>query len=155
MKIYIPNVGTYSIEKMVFDFNGTLATDGKVPPRVYRQILGLSQDFNVFIITADTFDTVEEIFSGTDVNIEIVSKANGTLDKKSLIELLNPKETIALGNGSNDVLMLKESAISIAVLGQEGLSIKALENSDLVIKDINDFFEMMKEPKKIVATLRK
>jgi len=155
MKIDIPNVGSYSIENIVFDFNGTLAKDGKVPPRVYRQILGLAQDFNVFIITADTFGTVEEIFNGTDVKIEIVSKDNGTLDKKHLIESLDSEETIALGNGSNDVLMLKESAISIAVLGQEGLSIEALKNSDLIIKNINDFFEMMKEPKKLVATLRK
>jgi soluble P-type ATPase len=155
MKIDIPNVGVYNIENIVFDFNGTLATDGKVPPRVYRQILGLAQDLNIFIVTADTFGTVEEIFNGTDVNVEIVSKKNGTLDKKSFIEVLNPAETIALGNGCNDVLMLKESAISIAVLGQEGLSVKALGNSDIIIKDINDFFEMMKEPKKLVATLRK
>lgn len=155
MKIDIPNVDVFNIENIVFDFNGTLATDGKVPPRVYRQILGLTQDFNVYIITADTFDTVKEIFSGTEVHVKVVSKANGSMDKKALVESLNPKETIALGNGSNDALMLKISGISLAVLGHEGLSLEALENSDLMIKNINDFFEMMKEPKKLIATLRK
>lgn len=155
MRIDIPNVDVFNIENIVFDFNGTLATDGKVPPRVYRQILGLTQDFNVYIVTADTFDTVKEIFSGTEVQVKVVSKDHGLIDKKSLIESLNAKETIALGNGSNDALMLKVSGISIAVLGNEGLSLKALENSDVMIKNINDFFEMMKEPKKLIATLRK
>jgi soluble P-type ATPase len=154
MKIDIPNVDVFNIENIVFDFNGTLATDGKVPPRVYRQILGLTQDFNVYIITADTFDTVKEIFSGTEVQVKVISKANGSTDKKELIETLNPKKTMALGNGSNDALMLESSGISIAVLGNEGLSLKALENADLMIKNINDFFEMMKEPKKLIATLR-
>jgi len=104
---------------------------------------------------ADTFGTVEDIFDGTGVHVKVVSKENGSIDKKDLIESLNPKKTIALGNGSNDALMLKMSGISIAVLGNEGLSLEALGNSDLVIKNINDFFEMMKEPKKLIATLRK
>jgi|GEM_PF-5295737 len=51
MIIDIPKVGVFSIENVVFDFNGTLANDGKVPPRVYRQILGLAQDLEVYIIT--------------------------------------------------------------------------------------------------------
>jgi P-type E1-E2 ATPase len=155
MIIDIPSVGVFSIENIVFDFNGTLAKDGKVPPRVYRQILGLTQELDVYIITADTFETVKDIFDGTEVHVKVVSMENGSLDKKELIESLDPKKTIALGNGSNDAQMLKESAISIAVLGNEGLSLKALENSDLMIKNINDFFEMMKEPKKLIATLRK
>lgn len=98
---------------------------------------------------------MEDIFDGTGVHVKVVSKENGSIDKKDLIESLNPKKTIALGNGSNDALMLKMSGISIAVLGNEGLSLEALGNSDLVIKNINDFFEMMKEPKKLIATLRK
>ena len=155
MIIDIPNVGVYSIENIVFDFNGTLASDGKVPPRIYRQILGLTQDLDIYIITADTFGTVEEIFDGTEVRVKVVSKKNGSVDKQNLIRSLDQSKTIALGNGSNDALMLKESVISIAVLGNEGLSLKALENSNMMIKNINDFFEMMKEPKKLIATLRK
>lgn len=155
MIIDIPKVGVFNIENVVFDFNGTLANDGKVPPRVYRQILGLAQDLEVYIITADTFGTVKDIFDGTEVHVKVVSKENGLIDKKDLIESLNPKKTIALGNGSNDALMLKMSGISIAVLGNEGLSLEALGNADLMIKNINDFFEMMKEPKKLIATLRK
>jgi len=155
MIIDIPNVGVFSIENIVFDFNGTLASDGKVPPRIYRQILGLTQDLDIYIITADTFGTVEEIFDGTEVRVKVVSKENGSVDKRNFIRSLDQSKTIALGNGSNDALMLKESVISIAVLGNEGLSLKALENSDLMIKNINDFFEMMKEPKKLIATLRK
>lgn len=155
MLINIPKVGSYNIENIVFDFNGTLAGDGKVSPRIFRQILGLTQELNVFILTADTFNTVKDIFEGTEVRVNIVSKENGSLDKKRFIKKLGSNQTIALGNGSNDSLMLKESIISIAVLGSEGLSMGALENADLMIRDINDFFEMMKEPKKLIATLRK
>jgi len=155
MLIEIPKVGSYKIENIVFDFNGTLASGGKVSPRVYRQILGLTKDFNIFIVTADTFNTVREIFDDTEVRVKVISKENGSLDKKDFIAELNSSETIALGNGSNDAFMLKESIIGIGVLGSEGLSIGALENSDLMIRDINDFFEMMKAPKKLIATLRK
>ncbi len=49
---------------------------------------------------------------------------------------MGTEHTVAIGNGSNDVLMLKESAIGICVVGGEGASTAALLSADVVVNDI-------------------
>jgi len=61
---------------------------------------------------------------------------------------------IAVGNGNNDSLMLKTAKIGVCILQEEGASSKALLNSDIVLKDIKDFFEIINKPKRLIATLR-
>jgi len=46
---------------------------------------------------------------------------------------LNKDETIAVGNGNNDALMLKNAVIGITVLGEEGATVKSILNSDVVV----------------------
>jgi len=54
----------------------------------------------------------------------------------------------------NDRLMLEKSALSVAVIGDEGASFKAVSSSDIVIKNINDAFELILNPKRLIASLR-
>jgi soluble P-type ATPase len=44
------------------------------------------------------------------------------------LESLDPTKTVAIGNGNNDHLILKEAALGIAVLGDEGLAVSSMKN---------------------------
>jgi soluble P-type ATPase len=155
MIITVPGIGEYEIENIVFDYNGTIAIDGIIIEGIMDKIVKLSNEFNVYIVTADTFKTVENAFKNTVINVHIIGKNNESQDKKEFIKKVGSNKTIALGNGRNDELMLKEAIISIAVLNDEGISVKTLNNADFLIKDINNFFDMIDEPKKLIAILRK
>ena len=57
-------------------------------------------------------------------------------------------------NGNNYRLMLKEAALGITLLQEEGTCIETLLVSDIVCKDIIDAFCYFIEPKRLIATLR-
>ena len=88
------------------------------------------------------------------MEILITDPKHGTDSKLEFLNTLDAKQCIAIGNGNIDAKMLKHAAIGIAVLGDEGLSKKAFENSDIVVKSIEDAFNLILDPKKIIATLR-
>jgi soluble P-type ATPase len=62
---------------------------------------------------------------------------------------------VAIGQGANDSLMLKEAALSICVISAEGLSTEALLAADLVMPDINTALELFEKPLRLIASLRK
>jgi soluble P-type ATPase len=62
--------------------------------------------------------------------------------------------TVAIGNGSNDQLILKEASLGIAVLGDDGVSFSTIKSLDLVEKNIHNVLDLFLKPKKLIATLR-
>lgn len=154
MEFIIPEYGTYKIENLVFDYNGTLAEGGKVKAENFAKLKEMAKDFNVYVITADTFGTVKRMFSDSPIRVKIISREKGSSDKEKLIEDLGIEKTIAIGNGFNDRLMLKAAALGFCIIGSEGASTKAILSSDVVLGKIEDFFSLIEEPKKLIATLR-
>lgn len=155
MLIKIPNHKEITLKNIVFDFNGTLAETGEVSHDTFLKLKSLTKDFNVFVVTADTFNTAKETFKDTDVQVKIISNNEGTKDKGDFVSDLGSQKTIAVGNGNNDYLMLEKAIIGCSILGPEGLSKEALLVSDLFLSSIDDFFKLTKTPEKIIATLRK
>lgn len=155
MKIKIPNYNTFDINKIAFDFNGTLATGGEVSEKIIKRLEKLTADFEVYILTADTFGTVREMVDGLAIKVAIIKGDDGTGFKRDFIQKIGSEETIAVGNGNNDRLMLKEAAIGIALIGKEGTAIDTILNSDLVLSDIFDVFDLLEEPARLIASLRK
>jgi soluble P-type ATPase len=51
--------------------------------------------------------------------------------------------------------MLKAAAIGIAVLGHEGAASEAIAAADVVVFDIVDAIDMLLNPKRLIATLRR
>jgi soluble P-type ATPase len=51
--------------------------------------------------------------------------------------------------------MLKEAAIGIAIIQKEGASFQALNNADIVCTSIKDALELVENPIRIKATLRR
>jgi soluble P-type ATPase len=150
----IPGWGNMDIENILIDLNGTLATDGKIPTGVKEKINHLSHKAKIYIVTADTQGTASEESSGMDVELVKVSEEDSTEVKFRVLEPLDPRKTVVIGNGNNDQLILKEAALGIAVLGDEGVSVSALKNADIVVKSISDALNLFLKPKRLLATLR-
>lgn len=155
MDITIPGTGELKIKQLVLDMNGTLALDGEIIDGVAEKLDRLSRLLYIFIVTSDTMGSAERVTKDLQIKLHKVKKGNENAQKLELVRKIGEKETIAIGNGSNDVLMLKESLIGICILGREGASVDAMMAADLIISDINDALDLLLETDRLVATLRK
>ena len=154
ISIDIPGWGNLEVEYVIFDLNGTLTEDGKVLPGVKERIQALSEWVKVYIVTADTLGTAIETLHDLEAELVIIPGEDSKRGKLDFLMTLRPEVTVAIGNGSNDQLMLQESALGIAVLQGEGMSRAAMENADIIVKDISDAFDLLLNPKRLTATLR-
>jgi len=151
----IPGWGNIDIENIVFDLNGTIAIDGKIPPEVKEKINDLSEKAKIFILTADTQGTANDEIRDIDVSWVKIPGEDTAKGKMEFLKTINPETTVAIGNGDNDRLLLKEAALGIAVLGEEGVSTAAIRESDIVVRNISDAFNLFLKPKRLIATMRK
>ena len=122
-----------------------------------REIKKLKSFYNVFLISADTRGNLNEIalkLGITPIRISKSDLAEAEVKNNELMKL-GQEETVAIGNGNNDFIMLKNAILGIAILGQEGLASKTLQNSDLVFSNCIDAIQFLMDEKKIIATLRK
>ena len=151
MKLNIQNVGEIEIKNIVLDYNGTIAKDGNVKNSVFKYIQKLS-NFDIYVITADTHGSAAKNLSDSTVKLKILTSDNHTKEKAEFVKSL--KNVFAIGNGSNDSMMLKAATLGICVIEDEGASVKSVINADIVCKSIEDAFELLLNPKRIIATLR-
>jgi soluble P-type ATPase len=155
LEINIPGtLGLIKIKNLVFDYNGTLAIDGKLIPQVRRYLCELSKKVKIYVITADTFGSAEKGLEEIPCELIKVPSENQVQFKTDYIKLLGADRTIAFGNGRNDKLMLKEAKIGIAVIQPEGASPETILNADIVCNNIIDALELLSKYKRLKATLR-
>jgi len=154
LEINVPHFGKLKLQNLVFDFNGTLAVDGKLLPNLKEKMAVFSKKLKIFVVTADTFGSAREELSGLPLTIKILSPQNQTEQKQDFVLELGKEKTIAVGNGNNDALMLKEAKIGIALLQEEGLAGKTLFNANIICRNIDDVFALLENPKRLIATLR-
>jgi len=154
IKIDIPGWENLEIENIVLDMNGTIATDGKILPEVKQRIESLSDEVKIYFLTADTYGTADDEIR--DMKAELVKIAGEDTQKGKLqfVKTLDLEKTVAVGNGNSDQLIMKEACLGIAVLGDEGIFIPTMKNSDLVVKNIYDALNLFLKPKRLIATLR-
>ncbi len=155
MKINIPNYKEIDIKNIVLDFNGTLASEGVVKQSTKSLLNELKSKLNIFVVTADTFGTVKEELRDVDVKYHIISKGSGSKDKEDFVKKLSKDNTIAIGNGHNDILMIKAAEIGICIIGSEGCFTQTLLNSDIAVNDIDQALKLLLNENKLIATLRK
>jgi len=155
MTIEIPNYQTITLTDIVCDYNGTIARDGIVLPEIKELFFQLSQRFTLHVITADTFGSVKAQLEGYGAEIKILTSGDHTKEKAEFVTDIGADRCAALGNGNNDSAMLKEAAVGIAVLGDEGCSAGALLSADLQTQNSADALALFLEPKRLIATLRR
>jgi soluble P-type ATPase len=149
--ITIPGRDELTIKNVVFDFNGTLAANGKLSESAKELIAQIRDDVSVYILSSDTYGTVLKECQGLHINVKTVS---GGPEKREYVDSLGAADTICVGNGMNDVGMFETCALSIAVIGAEGCAVKALAAADIAVKNIEDAFGLILNPSRITATLR-
>jgi P-type E1-E2 ATPase len=140
------------IEHVVFDFNGTLAVEGRLVRGVPARLRRLAALCHVVVMTADTFGTVRRALARLPVTVHIVRDGS---EKRQFVESLGRAVVAAVGNGTNDALMLRTAALGIVVIGDEGASGEAVRAATVVTRDINAAIDLLLKPQRLVATLRR
>ena len=153
LSLNIPGRGPFTIHHLVLDFNGTIAFNGKLIPDVAERIMLLSKEMEIHVITADTNGTVARQCSGLPVSVQILHSDDHTGEKGEFV--LGLDGVICMGNGANDEAMFEEADLAIAVVGREGCATATLLKSDLMVEYINDGLDLLLNPNRMIATLRK
>ncbi len=155
MLVYdIPGREKIEIKNIVFDYNGTVAVDGKLIDSIKESLIKLKSLANIYILTADTYGSVRAECRDLGIDIKTFPKENASFFKKEIVEDLGSENTICIGNGFNDIEMFKICKISIATIEEEGASGKLLAHADIVVKSIDDAIKLIVNKDRMRATLR-
>jgi P-type E1-E2 ATPase len=152
----VPGAGSLRLHHLVLDVNGTLALDGALVPGVSERLTALRKDLEVLLITADTHGGQTTIDAALGLTaLRLVRGRPEAEQKAALVRKIGSESVVAIGNGENDVLMLREARLGIAVLGEEGLATAALDAADVLASSIVSALDLLLKPKRLVATLRR
>jgi P-type E1-E2 ATPase len=158
LKIDIPNVGKLTLEHLVMDMNGTIATGGAIHDdlaALFEQIKK-AKTLALHMVTADTFGTAAKMAKSFGLECHVLPKKKVEAEEKlDYINSLCSEKCVVMGNGNNDYLMLENAGLGIAVLGREGIATQCLFAADLVVQDPKDALLMLLNPERLVATLRR
>lgn len=155
IKIEIKGIGEIELHNLVLDLNGTISCDGKLIPGVAERIDKLKVSLKIYLISADTFGTAQKISEELGITrIQMNSTGKESDQKAAFVESLNPLNTVAIGNGQNDVKMLKIARIGIGIIGQEGMCTSLIQSAKIVVKTPLDALDLLIFPKRLIATLR-
>ena len=154
IRIEIPGTGPVTIQNVMFDYNGTIATDGCLLEGVGAAMNRLASKLDFYVVTADTFGSVQAQLEGVTAQVVLISDQDQDQKKLDVLNRIGPDTTMAVGNGVNDALMLKHARLGAAVLGEEGTALPALMSADVMVRHILDVFAFFEHPKRLIATLR-
>jgi P-type E1-E2 ATPase len=154
IEVAIPGDGRLRLSFLVLDYNGTLACNGILLDGVAERLIDLSKNLSIHVVTADTFGTVEATLKSLPCTVPVLPQTGQNHAKMAYVSQLGRNETVCIGNGRNDRLMLQAAALGIAVIGPEGAAVDALQASDIVTTSIQNALDLLLNPLRLVATLR-
>jgi soluble P-type ATPase len=154
IEIPIPGHKTLCLSFLILDYNGTVACDGRILHGVRERLETLSRTLEIHVLTADTFGGVREELAGVPCKLFVIPREDQAQAKASYVVTLGCDKTVCIGNGRNDRLMLKQAALGIAVILEEGASSEAVIAADVVTHRIQDGLDLLLFPLRLTATLR-
>lgn len=154
MTLNISGMEQIELKHLVLDYNGTIAINGDLIQGVVERLAKLSSQLEIHVITADTYGSVHEQCKADFLNIYVIGKDKQDEQKLLFIESLGTRNTVAIGNGRNDVLMLKNAVLGFAVMQDEGVNTQALNAADIGFSSILDALDALLIPNRLIATLR-
>lgn len=149
----IPGREKIIIENLCLDYNGTIAYNGELIDGVEEKIMELKNKIDIFVLTADTYHTVENQCAHLGIKVKTFDKEGAAQCKLEIVNSLG-KNTAVIGNGFNDIEMFDASSLSIAVIEKEGVCAKLLNHADIVVTSIIDAMDLILDENKMKATLR-
>lgn len=156
LKIDIPGYGRLELTHLVMDYNGTIARDGKILPELLEPLAALAKDLRLFVLTADTHGTAAADCGATGLPIQIMTfpSDKAAASKLEIIRGLGTEGVCAVGNGRNDLPMLSEAGLSIAVCGPEGCYGKLAGTAEVLCGSMEEALLLLTRPERLIATLR-
>ena len=154
INVLIPGFGDLTLRHVVFDYNGTLAFDGKISEQVRHDIIAMNQNLTLHVVTADTYGQAKSELRDLPVQVHLLEPGKEAEQKLQYVRSLQSKSVVAIGNGNNDSQMLKEARLGILLLGAEGSATAALKSAAMVVKNIGEVFGLLQNPLRLKATLR-
>lgn len=154
IQIAIPGRKSLALAYLVLDVNGTLALDGQLLPGVAAQLDELRNQIEIRLLSADTYGTLMAVATDLQVPVQRLEPGDQAAQKAAVVEALGAGQVMAVGNGANDVGMLRQAAIGVALLGPEGLATDCLTAADIIVPSINVGLDLLLHPRRLAATLR-
>jgi P-type E1-E2 ATPase len=155
IRVEVPGWRTLALRHLVLDLNGTVALDGEVLPGVAERLSRLAGQVEIHLATADSRGQAEATARRLGVALARVERGQEAGQKEALVARLGGEQVAAMGNGANDAGMLAAAGLGIAVLGREGLAVTALQAADVVVAGIDDGLDLLLQPQRLAATLRR
>lgn len=154
MTLTISGMEQIELKHLVLDYNGTIAINGNLIQGVMQRLQQLSSELTIHVLTADTYGSVHEQCKADFLNIKVIGKEKQDEQKLSFLRSLGQENTLAVGNGRNDTLMLKNAILGFAVMQDEGINIQALNAADVLFASVIDALDALLIPQRLIATLR-
>ncbi|MDD4887496.1 MAG: hypothetical protein PHO64_11335 [Thiomonas sp.] len=151
LSVAIPGADVLRLRHLLVDFNGTLAQDGQLIAGVAERLVALSRVLEVDVLTGDTYGTVAQALSGLPVRHTVVRTG---ADKTACARSLLDAGVAAIGNGRNDVDMLRAATLGVAVIGPECSHALTLTAAQLVAPGILAALDLFLQPQRLIAGLR-
>ncbi|MDO5111787.1 MAG: ATPase P [Clostridia bacterium] len=153
LHIEIPGRAPLSIQNIALDYNGTIAADGALSESIRARISALCPHASVYVLTADTYGSVQAQCRDLGVTVMTFPKADAGVCKAEIVRQLSGS-TVCLGNGYNDIQMFDIAALSIAVLDAEGICASLLPHADVLVRSAEEGLDLLLKPDRLRATLR-
>ncbi len=154
MRFDIPGHGMLNVDHIVCDYNGTLALDGHLLEGVEAGLNRLAEQVTVHVITADTHGSVRQQLTNVNCAIVVIGQKAQDREKRDFVRKLGNDAVVAIGNGRNDELMLREAALGIVLIQTEGAFTRTVMASDIICQSIVDALALFENPDRLIATLR-
>jgi soluble P-type ATPase len=147
----IPGAGTFELDHLLLDVNGTLANRAQLIDGVDERIGRAREQLEVHLLSADTLGNLDETAATLGVDAQRVQTG---AEKREFAQRLGAARCAAIGNGLNDIPMLETVRFGIAVIGPEGAGGRTLVAADAVCSSILDAFDLLLEADTTASTLR-
>lgn len=152
--IQIPGRSALELHHLILDYNGTIACDGQLLPELITPLNELAQQLTIHVLTADTHGSVATQVTPFPCTLAIIAKDNQIVAKQKYLQQYAAQNCVAVGNGANDQLLLKDAALGIAVIQQEGIAIPSLMAADVAVTSCLAALDLLRSPQRVIATLR-
>lgn len=156
----IPNFPDISIRRIVADYNGTLSLAGKLSPGVVERLRQLHELVEIDVITSDTFGTATDELALAGLRpLLLPAGARHDEAKEAHVKTQGAAHIAAFGNGNNDAWMIKAvkeaGGLAIAVDNGEGCAVQTLLNAEIFVAGIANGLDLLLDPIRCRATLRR
>ena len=152
--VEIPGYQKLQMRYLILDYNGTIALDGALQKGVAERLQQLSEQLEIYIVTADTHGTVRKLCQQLPVQIHTFPTSEAAEEKRKIVETLGADHCVCIGNGRNDLEMCQIAGLSVAVMGEEGMCGKLGAKADICVRNITDGLDLLLYTKRLIATLR-